>query len=242
MPTIVYIYDEFTFEYLGPQEAQDSPLEPGTPLLPSFATEIEPPAHNERQAAVFHPDLNSWSLEPDFRGVSLFSTADGKPVIVTVIGPQPAGTTTQPRPSTDHVWSADGWVISEEAVQRRIAALRTSCLSEIDAEAGRTRGKHITVSPGQDGVYQLKLEQATQFSDSGYQGTVPELVQAEADAMGDNAAAACMRIQGKAGEWASKAAQIELVRRRGKIAVSAAADASAIELARDEAVAALKAL
>jgi hypothetical protein len=41
----VYLFNEFTGDYLGTYEAQESPLEPGVYIMPHAATEVAPPAH-----------------------------------------------------------------------------------------------------------------------------------------------------------------------------------------------------
>jgi hypothetical protein len=57
----IYHYDSDGV-FLGVSEADESPLEPGVYLIPSFATEIEPPEFGEGFRAVFAN--GEWKVEP----------------------------------------------------------------------------------------------------------------------------------------------------------------------------------
>jgi hypothetical protein len=52
MPTIYHYHPE-TKEYMEPEEADYSPVNPNTPIIPAFATDIKPPTVNDKQKAVF---------------------------------------------------------------------------------------------------------------------------------------------------------------------------------------------
>lgn len=123
-----------------------------------------------------------------------------------------------------------------------LADLRVSALATIDTAAGTARSRYITTVPGQEATYLIKAEQARDYQAVGYTGTVPSLVQAEADATGEAPQLACDRILAEEAAWVAKAAQIETARRRGKIAAQAAADVPSVEAARDTALADLAAL
>lgn len=58
----VYSFHPETREYMGPEVADESPLEPGVWLIPANATEIEPPVVPAGKAAVFGTDR--WLLVP----------------------------------------------------------------------------------------------------------------------------------------------------------------------------------
>lgn len=115
-------------------------------------------------------------------------------------------------------------------------------LKEIDATAGEARGRYITIAPGQEATYLIKASQAATYAAAGYTGAVPGLVQAEVDATGSTAQQATDAILAQQAAWEYKAAQIESARRRGKVTVAAAATNAAAELARDAAIAELRAL
>ncbi len=119
---------------------------------------------------------------------------------------------------------------------------RALALLEVDQAAGAARARYITTAPGQEAVYMLKLEQARAYQAAGYAGAVPELIQAEADALGVTAQEAADLILATAAAWTAKAAQIERIRRGRKAEIEAAADVAAIEAARQAAITELAAV
>lgn len=123
-----------------------------------------------------------------------------------------------------------------------LADVLASALAAIDTTAGAARSRYITTVPGQEATYLIKAQQARDYQAAGHTGPVPALVQAEADATGEAPQLACGRILAEEAAWIAKAAQIETARRRGKIAVGAAADVPAVDAARELALAELEAL
>jgi hypothetical protein len=59
----VFHYHPDTGALLGPGLADASPMEPGTFLVPAYATELEPPDVGPGQVAVFRD--GAWSVEPE---------------------------------------------------------------------------------------------------------------------------------------------------------------------------------
>ena len=139
-----------------------------------------------------------------------------------------------------------GWIYDGAAVlpppAPPLAEVRAEALRAVDQAAGAARARYITTAPGQEAVYLLKLEQARAYQAAGYAGAVPELIQAEADALGVTAQEAADLILATAAAWTAKAAQIERIRRGRKAEIEAAADAAAIEAARQAALAELAAV
>ena len=119
--------------YLGETVADESPLEPGVWLLPAGCVEVAPPEVGQRQAAVFDGD---WKLVPDWRGVTLYSTADGAPLQTSEVGKTPAdlGATEMERPSSDCVWGDGVWVVDAEL---RAARARQIALAHRDELLGQ---------------------------------------------------------------------------------------------------------
>lgn len=137
---------------------------------------------------------------------------------------------------------AAGYPVAVDPPPPTLAEVQTAAAAAIDAEAGKARARHITIAPGQEATYLIKAQQAREYRTAGYTGPVPALVQAEMDATGETAQVACDRILAEEVAWIAKAAAIESARRRGKVAVGAAAEATAAEAARNAAIAELAAL
>lgn len=141
-----------------------------------------------------------------------------------------------------NVPGTDGLPILVDPPAPLLADVLAASLAAIDTAAGAARSRYITTVPGQEATYLIKAQQARDYQAAGHTGTVPSLVQAEADATGETPQLACGRILAEEAAWIAKAAQIETARRRGKIAAQAAADVPAVEAARDVAIAELAAL
>lgn len=105
----VFHFDAVHGALLGQSAADASPLEPGVWLVPAYATLVPPPMVGEREVPVW--DGSAWATLPDWRGVALFSTADGSPVQIDRPGqsPQDVGATPTPRPDDGHVWHDGAW-------------------------------------------------------------------------------------------------------------------------------------
>lgn|SRR5574337_31262 len=123
-----------------------------------------------------------------------------------------------------------------------VADARQKAHIAIDAAAGDARARYITIAPGQEATYLIKGQQARDFQAGGYTGEVPAMVQAEAEATGESAQAACARIVAEEAAWLAKAAMIESARRRGKLSVLASADEASVDIARNAALTELAAL
>lgn len=97
-----YHYDKDTKEYKQTTNSRLDPLETKLQdtevyLLPDHATFVPVSEAGEKQVAVFDKANDSWTLEPDFRGVSVWDTK-GDPVTITEIGPLPEGYTDEEPP------------------------------------------------------------------------------------------------------------------------------------------------
>ena len=129
-----YLFNPVTGEAAGIYEAQESPLEEGVYITPTASTDIEPPNTGANEVAVFNNGV--WVTQPDFRGETIYSTVTGEVVAVEYIGPQPANTTDQARPSVAHDWGGLAWVLNTAKAQVQLtAALSAAVQSHLDAAA-----------------------------------------------------------------------------------------------------------
>lgn len=132
--------------------------------------------------------------------------------------------------------------IAPEVIAANLANLKAEAARSIDSAAGVARSKYITVSPGQEGTYLMKMQRAREFVTANYQGPVPILVQAEVDATGVTPQQACADILAQEAAWEYKAGQIETARRKGKELVKAATTAADVLSHRNAALVELEAL
>lgn len=121
----------------------------------------------------------------------------------------------------------------------------------IDAQAGATRLKYITDTPGQADTYTQKAADAAAYKAAGYPfANIASYPWTQAEAAAINGAAftavqaqaAADGILGMQATWVTKGASIEQARRAGKIAVGAASAVSAVQTAQAAAISALQAL
>lgn len=113
-----------------------------------------------------------------------------------------------------------------------LASVQASALLQADADAEKLRSIFITATPGQVATYMMKYNDASSFKAAGYpSGSVPGLVQAEADATGAAAKDAADAIIAQYTAWNTLAASIEKARREAKIAISAATTTAAVATA-----------
>lgn len=146
---VIYNYHPATGELLSAGRADDNPLAPEDPIVPGYATPSVPLEASGNSIAVYR-DANgiapqnweegSWTVTPDYRGVPLFRTADGRAFEFgdeySGIGDLPAFLTDEPRPSPAYVWQDDDWVLDEALETQQLSAAavaqRDSLLAEAD--------------------------------------------------------------------------------------------------------------
>lgn len=125
-----------------------------------------------------------------------------------------------------------------------ITPLSEACadaLVAIDVAAGMARLRYITDVPGQAATYAEKRTQAQAYV-AAPDGLVPPFVQAEADAMGATAMQSAQYILATAQAWEQIGPAIERERRRGKLAVQAAATPGECQACMQAAIEALAAV
>jgi hypothetical protein len=166
MTNTIYNYSHQTGEYISQSKSDESPLELGVILIPAFSTPNAPPKTEMHQVAVyrstngsipaFHGD-GEWMVMPDWRGISMFSIADGNAVEITEIGKIPAdvAATETPAPGRGYTYINSKWVvdpqqqaeISKEVQRQRLVEIDAK-LSTIDAASARP-AREIALSMGQ---------------------------------------------------------------------------------------------
>lgn len=172
----VYLFND-SGEYVGTYLAQRSPMfdpeqnDPGEEFIAPVNSLAAPPPELQTNKVAVAVD-GAWTVQPDFRGVALYSTADGAPVAVTEIGAQPPDTTEESRPSASHVWSGEAW-------ERPLATARADAIKQIDVEVDALIG---AVIGNRATEYERAETQAIAFAAGGYVGPVPACVQSWADA------------------------------------------------------------
>ncbi|EAP2900190.1 DUF4376 domain-containing protein [Salmonella enterica] len=87
----IYNLRSDTNEFIG---AGDAWIAPHTGL-PANCTDIAPPDIPASHIAVFDPETETWSLNEDHRGETVYDTQTGNPVYISEPGPLPENTTTQ---------------------------------------------------------------------------------------------------------------------------------------------------
>lgn len=173
--TTIYNYHPASGEYTASTQAQMSPLEPGVPLIPAHATTQAPPQAGTRQAALFDASAQKWQLVPDWRGVQLYSTADGSEVAAE-LGQTPAdcAATDKHRPSEAHVWKTSKWVLDAAKQAALDAASKAALAQNIDSAVAAVYAQYTRFEV----EYLEREKQALAYKAAGYTGEMPQQVAA----------------------------------------------------------------
>lgn len=127
-----------------------------------------------------------------------------------------------------------------------LTTVQNAALELIDRAAGAARSRYITVADGQEATYMEKARQCENYRADGYPPTPDPVshsyVIAEKNARGSSYQEAADAILAERDAWAVTGAAIEELRRRTKIAVANATDATAAINSRDAGISALAAL
>ncbi|EEP1514395.1 DUF4376 domain-containing protein [Salmonella enterica] len=102
----VYNLRADTNEFIG---ASDAWIAPHTGL-PSNCTDIAPPDIPASHIAVFDHETETWSLNEDHRGETVYDTQTGNPIYISEPGPLPENTTTQAPGSPVDKFENGKWV------------------------------------------------------------------------------------------------------------------------------------
>ena len=113
----VYNYNPDTGEYLGPETAHESPMEPGVYLMPAHSTEVEPPETGEHQAAVYSD--GAWTLVEDHRGEVWYDTATQERHEIKTLGIVPETWTQIVPTDPESIWNGAAWEVPFEVLKER---------------------------------------------------------------------------------------------------------------------------
>lgn len=128
----IYNFDAVSGEFTG---STDEFLVPGVGL-PANACTSAPLSLDAGQVAIFRN--GEWVTEPDHRGETVYSVADGSEVMVTETGEYPSGTTTL-KPSSDFdVWNGKKWVTDTDARRGANVAEASRHKAELIRQANST--------------------------------------------------------------------------------------------------------
>lgn len=113
----VYNYNPDTGEYLGPETAYESPLEPGVYLIPAHATTIAPPEADDGRVAVFAD--GAWTLVEDHRGEVWYDTATQERHEIKNLGIVPEAWTQSEPTDREAVWNGAAWEVPFAVLKER---------------------------------------------------------------------------------------------------------------------------
>jgi hypothetical protein len=144
----VYLFDPATFAFAGTYQAQESPLELGVFIEPVHSTDIEPPAVDADQVAVWN---GAWSVQPDYRGQTMYDQTSGAPLEVTSIGAIPAGFALTPPPPT-----------LAQALATKTAELQSDYVAAINAPVSFKNAAGVTSTYPSGNTVQINGQTAKQ--------------------------------------------------------------------------------
>ncbi|EGC9335346.1 tail fiber assembly protein [Salmonella enterica] len=107
-----------TNEFIG---AGDAYIPPHTGL-PANCTDIAPPDIPSSHIAVFDAETQTWSLQEDHRGETVYDTTTGNQVYISASGPLPENVTSVSPGGEYQKWDGKAWVkdgAAEKAAQLR---------------------------------------------------------------------------------------------------------------------------
>lgn len=120
-----------TNEFIGPGDAY---IPPHTGL-PANCTIVTPPVIPVGKAAVFDVKAESWTIEEDHRGETVYEKTTGQPIFISDIGTLPDNTVTTAPSSPYDKWDGQAWVKDDEAEKTAKQAVEAQQQRQLIAEA-----------------------------------------------------------------------------------------------------------
>lgn len=120
---IIYNYSSLTGEYIGTNEAKESPREPGIFLMPANAVGVAPMTVAENEVAVW--DSTKWIKQADYRDKVYYDKTTKEKHEIKEIGIAPDADWTDVAPTDpDAEWDGSGWVVPFSVlVERKKASI-----------------------------------------------------------------------------------------------------------------------
>lgn len=179
--------------------------------------------------------------------------------LINTTNPAPwMGTTTVAPPTYNPAtagcfWRNGAWAVVSSVVPaaQLLADAQNAAYAAIDAQAGATRSKYITIVAGQSETYMSKAADASAYKAASYPfASLANYIWVQAEAIAINGAsptaaqvrAAADGILAAQASWIALGAQIEQQRRAGSVAVAAATTVAAVQAAQASAITSLGAL
>lgn len=100
-----------TNEFIGAGDAYI----PSHTGLPANCTDIAPPDIPSSHIAVFDAETQTWSLQEDHRGETVYDTTTGNQIYISAPGPLPENVTSVSPDGEYQKWDGKAWVKDEEA-------------------------------------------------------------------------------------------------------------------------------
>ncbi|RUT39789.1 hypothetical protein WG29040_05580 [Pseudomonas sp. PAMC 29040] len=122
--------------YVGPVEAEESPMEPGVFLIPGGCVQVPPPTDIPALKAACWTGKR-WQLLDYLNGLIVYNMATLEPLTLTGVGTIPDGYTVQ-KPEPGQIWKNGGWVddlntMLAKLYPQKLAEIKSGCTRYIES-------------------------------------------------------------------------------------------------------------
>lgn len=136
---IIYNYNSLTGEYIGTNEAHESPREPGVFFMPANAVGVAPMTVAENEVAVW--DGTKWIKQADYRDKVYYNKTTKEKHEIKEIGIVPDVNWTDVAPTDpDAEWDGSGWAVPFSVLVERKKAVIAQ--ARYNAEIAGINGIH----------------------------------------------------------------------------------------------------